>query len=154
MSKFYRIRILEVKKMKNNKLTTIMLIILVTITLFGVILVVLLTQLNKEKPDGPTIDEIIESSVDIPEITTNLADGSFVRITLKIQASDKKAGEELSKRDFQVKNIVIQELSEMEEKALEGKQGKITFQDAIKSQVNELMQEGEVTQVYITSYVL
>lgn len=131
-----------------------MLIILVTITLFGVILVVLLTQLNKEKPDGPTIDEIIESSVDIPEITTNLADGSFVRITLKIQASDKKAGEELSKRDFQVKNIVIQELSEMEEKALEGKQGKITFQDAIKSQVNELMQEGEVTQVYITSYVL
>lgn len=140
--------------MKNNKLTTIMLIILVTITLFGVILVVLLTQLNKEKPDGPTIDEIIESSVDIPEITTNLADGSFVRITLKIQASDKKAGEELSKRDFQVKNIVIQELSEMEEKALEGKQGKITFQDAIKSQVNELMQEGEVTQVYITSYVL
>lgn len=131
-----------------------MLIILVTITLFGVILVVLLTQLNKEKPDGPTIDEIIESSVDIPEITTNLADGSFVRITLKIQASDKKAGEELSKRDFQVKNIVIQELSEMEEKALEGKQGKILFQDAIKSQVNELMQEGEVTQVYITSYVL
>lgn len=140
--------------MKNNKLVTIMLIILVTITLFGVIVVVLLTQLNKEKPDGPTIDEIIESSVDIPEITTNLADGSFVRITLKIQASDKKAGEELFKRDFQVKNIVIQELSEMEEKALEGKQGKITFQDAIKSQVNELMQEGEVTQVYITSYVL
>lgn len=131
-----------------------MLIILVTITLFGVIVVVLLTQLDKEKPDGPTIDEIIESSVDIPEITTNLADGSFVRITLKIQASDKKAGEELFKRDFQVKNIVIQELSEMEEKALEGKQGKITFQDAIKSQVNELMQEGEVTQVYITSYVL
>lgn len=140
--------------MKNNKLLTIMLIILVTITLFGVIVVVLLTQLNKEKPDGPTIDEIIESSVDIPEITTNLADGSFVRITLKIQASDKKGGEELFKRDFQVKNIVIQELSEMEEEALEGKQGKITFQDAIKSQVNELMQEGEVTQVYITSYVL
>lgn len=131
-----------------------MLIILVTITLFGVIVVVLLTQFDKEKPDGPTIDEIIESSVDIPEITTNLADGSFVRITLKIQASDKKAGEELFKRDFQVKNIVIQELSEMEEKALEGKQGKITFQDAIKSQLNELMQEGEVTQVYITSYVL
>lgn len=131
-----------------------MLIILVTITLFGVIVVVLLTQMDKEKPDGPTIDEIIESSVDIPEITTNLADGSFVRITLKIQASDKKAGEELFKRDFQVKNIVIQELSEMEEKALEGKQGKITFQDAIKAQLNELMQEGEVTQVYITSYVL
>ena len=141
--------------MKNNKLLTIMLIILVTITLIGVIVVVLLTQLDKgATKSGPTIDEIVESSVDIPEITTNLADGSFVRLSLKIQASDKKAGEELLKRDFQVKNIVIQELSEMEEEALEGKQGKVTFQNAIKAQVNELMQKGEVTQVYITSYVL
>ncbi|MBD8031760.1 MULTISPECIES: flagellar basal body-associated protein FliL [Solibacillus] len=140
--------------MKNNKLLTIMLIILVTITLIGVIVVVLLTQLDKESPSGPTIDDIVESSVDIPEITTNLADGSFVRISLKIQASDKKAGEELLKRDFQVKNIVIQELSETEEEALEGKQGKTAFQNAIKSQVNELMQIGEITQVYITSYVL
>lgn len=141
--------------MKNNKLLTIMLIILVTITLIGVIVVVLLTQLDKgTNTVGPTIDEIVESSVDIPEITTNLADGSFVRITLKLQASDKKSGEELFKRDFQVKNIVIQELSEMEKESLEGKQGKIAFQNAIKSQVNELMQTGEVTQVYITSYVL
>lgn len=141
--------------MKNNKLLTIMLIILVTITLIGVIVVVLLTQLDKGTTTvGPTIDEIVESSVDIPEITTNLADGSFVRITLKVQASDKKSGEELLKRDFQVKNIVIQELSEMEKESLEGKQGKVAFQNAIKSQVNELMQTGEVTQVYITSYVL
>jgi flagellar protein FliL len=140
--------------MKNNKLLTIMLIMLVTITLIGVIVVVLLTQLDKGATSGPTIDEIVESSVDIPEITTNLADGSFVRLSLKIQASDKKAGEELLKRDFQVKNIVIQELSEMESEALEGKQGKVTFQNAIKSQMNELMQHGEVTQVYITSYVL
>ena len=140
--------------MKNNKLLTIMLIMLVTITLIGVIVVVLLTQLDKGSTSGPTIDEIVESSVDVPEITTNLADGSFVRISLKIQGSDKKAGEELLKRDFQVKNIVIQEISEMEAEALEGKQGKVTFQNAIKSQINELMQNGEVTQVYITSYVL
>ena len=140
--------------MKNNKLLTIMLIMLVTITLIGVFVVVLLTQLDKGESKGPSIDEIVESSVDIPEITTNLADGSFVRLSLKIQGSEKKAGEELLKRDFQVKNIVIQELSEMESEALEGKQGKVTFQNAIKSQMNELMQNGEVTQVYITSYVL
>ena len=74
--------------MKNNKLLTILLIILVTITLIGVIVVVLLTQLDKgATKSGPTIDEIVESSVDIPEITTNLADGSFVRLSLKIQGS-------------------------------------------------------------------
>lgn len=140
--------------MKNNKLLTIMLIMLVTITLIGVIVVVLLTQLDKGEAKGPTIDELVESKVDIPEITTNLADGSFVRLTLTLQASDKEAGEELLKRDYQVKDILIQELSEMEEEGLKGKQGKVAFQNTIKSQINELMQSGEVTQVYFTSYVL
>lgn len=140
--------------MKNNKLLTIMLIMLVTITLIGVIVVVLLTQLDKGEAKGPTIDELVESKVDIPEITTNLADGSFVRLTLTLQASDKEAGEELLKRDYQVKDILIQELSEMEEEGLKGKQGKVAFQNTIKSQINELMQTGEVTQVYFTSYVL
>ena len=42
----------------------------------------------------------------------------------------------------------------MEEEALEGKQGKVTFENTIKAQINELMQNGEVTQVYITSYII
>ncbi len=58
-----------------------MLIILVTITLIGVVIFVLLTQFNKPATTGePTIDDIIAASVDVPEITTNLADNSFVRL--------------------------------------------------------------------------
>ena len=57
----------------KNKLLTIMLIILVSITLIGVVALILVMQFNKDgEADGPTIDEIIESSVDVPEITTNL----------------------------------------------------------------------------------
>lgn len=141
--------------MKKNKLLTIMLIILVTITLIGVVIFVLLTQFNKQaSTNEPTIDEIIESSVDVPELTTNLADNNFVKLTLKIQTDSKKAAEELAKRDFQTNNIVIEELSEMTKKDLEGKQGKILFESTIKSKLNELMQEGEVQQVYITSYII
>ncbi len=55
---------------------------------------------------------------------------------------------------FQVNNLVIQELSEMTEEDLEGKQGKILFEKAIKAKMNELMQEGEVQQVYITSFIV
>lgn len=142
--------------MKNNKLLTIMLIILLTITLVGVIAVVLVMQLNKgpETQEEQSIDEIVVSKIEVPEITTNLADGSFVRLQLTVQTTSEESAEELLKREFQVKNIVIQELSEMEKAALEGKQGKVSFQNTIKSQVNELMQEGEVKQVYITSYII
>lgn len=37
--------------------------------------------------------------------------------------------------------------------SLEGKQGKQMFQKALKTQLNELMQEGEIQQVYITSFI-
>ncbi|MFJ7970806.1 flagellar basal body-associated protein FliL [Psychrobacillus sp. NPDC096389] len=139
----------------KNKLLTIMLIILVSITLVGVIALLIIFQLNKgDEETGPTIDEIVEASVDIPEITTNLAANKFIRISLKVQMDNAKAAEELTKRDFQVKNIVITELSEMTPEDLEGKQGKAVFQAALKTKIDELMDAGEVQQVYITSYII
>ncbi|AYC29249.1 flagellar basal body-associated protein FliL [Paenisporosarcina cavernae] len=139
----------------KNKLLTIMLIILVSITLIGVVALILVMQLNKGEEDtAPTIDEIVEASIDVPEITTNLAGNDFIRLSLKIQTDSKEAAEELAKRDFQVKNIVIQQLSEMTAEDLNGKDGKATFENALKLQVNELMQDGEVQQVYITSYII
>lgn len=139
----------------KNKALTITLVTLVALVLVGIVIVVLLMQMNKggEKAE-PTIDEILEQSVDIEEITTNLADHNFIRIELKIQTDNKKAAEELEKRDFQVRNIVIQELSEMTSEDFEGKAGKKAFEDSIRSQINPLMQEGEVTEVYIVSYVI
>jgi len=141
--------------MKNNKLLTVMLIILVSITLIGVVLFVVITQMNKQSSTlEPSIDDILESSVDIPELTTNLADGQFIRIELKIQTDSKKAAEELTKRDFQTKNIIIEELAEMTEENLKGKEGIVLLESTIKARLNELMQEGEVQQVYITSYII
>ncbi|MET3656125.1 MULTISPECIES: flagellar basal body-associated protein FliL [Sporosarcina] len=139
----------------KNKVLSVSLIILVCITLIGAVILILVMQLNKgDEVKEPTIDEIIESSVDIEEITTNLGNQQFVRLTLKIQTDNKLAGEELAKRDFQVKNIVIQELSEMTSKDLEGKAGKKAFEDALKAHLNPLMQNGEVQKVYIVSYII
>jgi len=139
----------------KNKVMTVSLIILVCITLIGVVGLILVMQLNKgDEVKESTIDDIIESSVDIEEITTNLGDRQFIRLTLKIQTDNKLAGEELAKRDFQVKNIVIQELSDMTSKDLEGKAGKQAFEDALKAQLNPLMQNGEVQKVYIVSYII
>ena len=139
----------------KNKLLTVTLIILVCITLLGVVGLVLYLQLNKgDEVKEPSIDEILKSSVDVEEITTNIGNRQFIRIKLKIQTDNKKAAEELAKRDFQVKNIIIQELSEMTAKDLEGKVGKLAFEDALKSYLNPLMQNGDVEKVYIVSYII
>ncbi|MCA0148627.1 MULTISPECIES: flagellar basal body-associated protein FliL [Rossellomorea] len=134
---------------------TIMMISLVTITLVGVIaLVVLLKFSGDEEAKGPSIEEVIENSVDIPEMTTNLMSNDFIRISFKIQTDSKKAKKELAKRDFQVNNIIIEELSELKAEELQGKKGKELVETKVKDKVNSLMQEGAVERVYITSMMI
>ncbi len=143
-------------KMKKNKLLTIMLIILVSITLIGVVALVVVTQLSKDGGANaePSIDEIIEQSVDVPEISTNLNDRRYVKLSLKIQTDSKEAAEELTKRDFQIKDILVEVLSDMSSKDLQGTKGKELLTNALKAKFNGLMQNGEVQKVYITSFAV
>ncbi|RIW36414.1 flagellar basal body-associated protein FliL [Bacillus salacetis] len=139
----------------KNKLLTITLILLVTITLVGALALIVLLKFNdKDEVKEPSIDEVIEASVDIPELTTNLMSGDYIRISFKVQTDSKKAKEELEKRDFQVNNIIIEELSEMKSDQLQGKEGKQQLETTIMEKANSLMQEGKVEKVYITSYMI
>ncbi|KAA0547930.1 flagellar basal body-associated protein FliL [Bacillus sp. BGMRC 2118] len=143
--------------MKKNKLLMTMLIVIVTIILIGAVAVVLIMKFNdsgEEEVKEPTIDEIVEYSVDVPEITTNLLDGEFVKIQFKVQTENVKAKDELAKREFQTKNIIIQELSEMTSEQFKGKEGITNLENVIKTELNELMHEGKVVRVYTTSFVL
>ncbi|PKG24931.1 flagellar basal body-associated protein FliL [Niallia nealsonii] len=141
--------------MKNNKILMIMLILLLTIAIVGAgAFFYLWKYTGDQKEKEPSIDEVIESSVDIEEMTTNLATDNFIKISFKIQTDSKKAKEELEKRDFQVKNIIIQELSEKTAEDMKGKKGQTILENDLKEQINEHMQEGKVVQVYITSSLL
>ncbi|WP_282140255.1 flagellar basal body-associated protein FliL [Cytobacillus oceanisediminis] len=141
--------------MKNNKLLMIMLMMLVAITLVGAIALVIVMKFSGEdETKEPTIDDVLEASVDIPQITANLASDDYIRISFKIQTENKKTKEELQKRDFQVKNLIIQELSEMKAEDIQGKEGQIKLQEDLKTKINGLMQEGKIVQVYITESLL
>ncbi|WP_174735015.1 flagellar basal body-associated protein FliL [Mesobacillus harenae] len=141
--------------MKNSKLLTIMVSLLIAISLIGAAAVVTVLKVTGEtQGKEPSIDDVLEASVDIPQITTNLASGDFIRISFKIQTDSKDAKEELEKRDFQVKNVIIHELSEKNNDELQGKEGKQNLEDVLKSKLNEIMQDGQVVKVYITESLL
>ncbi|KAB7708058.1 flagellar basal body-associated protein FliL [Bacillus aerolatus] len=146
----------EAKSAKGtNKLLTIMLVMLTVILLTGTAaIVVILKSSNEGSAHAPSIDEVIESSVDIPEMTTNLASDDYIRISFKIQTDSKKAKEEMTKRDFQAKNIIIEQLSELKSTDLQGKKGKEQLTNQLRTQLNEIMQDGKVLDVYITSYII
>lgn len=139
----------------KNKLMMTMLIILIIIALVGAVVIVMLLNANKEASRSePTIDEVLEASVDIKEITTNLASNDFIRISFKIQTDSKKAKEELEKRDFQINNIIILELSGLKAEEIQGKEGQLKLEETLKTKINEILQEGEVQKVYITQFLL
>ena len=130
-----------------------MLIILVVVALAGGGVIYYLMQSGK-KDSEPTIDEILNNSVDVAEITTNLAGNDYIKISFKIQTDGKKAKEELTKRDFQVRNIIIEELSDKKAEELQSKKGKILFENSLQTKINALMQEGKIVKVYITESLL
>ncbi|MBM7579865.1 flagellar basal body-associated protein FliL [Jeotgalibacillus terrae] len=143
----------------KNKLLLTMLIILVSITLLGIIFLVVTNQLagdgeEEEEEVKLSADEIVEATVEIPEVTTNIGGSSFARVSMSIQTDSKDAAEELKKLEFQVKDILIDELLEMNKADLEGSAGKNAFEDVVKNRVDELIQKGEVIQVYTTSIVV
>lgn len=138
----------------KNKLLIIMVIILSTITLVGTTAFVILTKVTaSESQKEPTIDEVIEATVEIPEITTKLLSNDYIRISFNAQTDSKKAKEELEKRSFQVNNLIIKELSNMKSEEFQGEEGITSLENRLKERINGLMQDGKVVKVYATSFL-
>src|SRR5690625_45872 len=137
-----------------SKLIKTMLISLISIVVISGITVVIVLNLpgKNDKTEAQTIDDIVEYSYETPDITTDLKDGSFVRIQVQITTDGKKAKEEISKREFEIKNALIKEMAKMDEE--EFKEGLDDLEDALKDRLNEVMTEGKITDVYTISKVL
>src|SRR5690625_1312109 len=76
------------------------LIILVSIGI-GAVVVVFYVNNDTDKGKAQSIDEIVEYSYETPEITTDLQDGTFVRIQFQVLTDGKNAKKEVVKREFQ-----------------------------------------------------
>ncbi|MBS4177114.1 flagellar basal body-associated protein FliL [Lederbergia citrea] len=139
----------------SKRLINTMIIILTAILLLGAFAIIVMKKLesgNTEK--ASSIEEVLKVSVDVPELMTNLKSNEYVKISFKVQTDGKKAKEEFQMRDFQIKNLIISELSEMEADDLQGKKGKKQLEETMKVKINDLMQDGKIVRVYITSYII
>src|SRR5699024_8910854 len=88
--------------------TTITLIngILTILVVGAIVAVVIVVNFIKNDTvnEAQTIDEMNQYAYTTPEVTTDLEDGSFVRIEFEIITDGKKSLKEVEKREFQIKN--------------------------------------------------
>ncbi|MBM7552742.1 flagellar basal body-associated protein FliL [Thalassobacillus pellis] len=136
------------------KLIKTMVISFISLCVLGAAAVIFVLNIGgKEKASGKrSIDEILEASFRTEEITTDLKDDHFVRVQFHIVSDSVEANEELQKRDFQLKNVLIKELAQMDAEMF--KQDLSKLEAAIKEKLNETMTEGKITKVYTTSKIL
>jgi flagellar protein FliL len=138
-----------VSKLVRTTITSMAILLIVAI---AALIVVLNISGDKDEGKAESIDKIVEYAYETPEITTDLEDGSFVRIQFQILTDGKDAKEEISKRDFQLKNILIKELATMNEEKF--KTGLTDLEAEVKTKLNAVMTEGKITNVYTVSKIL
>lgn len=140
--------------MVKNKMVFTMVIILLSILIIGIVALIVYFKFDNQLSGEPTIDEIVESTWQTEEITTNLNDNHIIRIQFQIQLDNKKAKNEIEKRDFQVNNTILNELSNMKAEDFNEKESLTSLEDRLQQQVNELLSDGEVTRVYTIQKII
>lgn len=137
-----------------NKAAKISLALMTAVLLIGIIFFIMMYISDDKDGEGSaqSIDDMVEYSYQSPEMTTDLEDGSFVRIQFQIVTDSKDANKEIAKREFQIKNIIIKEMATMSKKKF--KTGLGEMEESLKSRLNEVMTKGKVTEVYTISKIL
>lgn len=102
----------------------------------------------------PKAKELIDITVDTEEITTNLADDSYVKIKFKVQTDSKEAKKELEQRLFQLNDIIINQLSTMTSEQVRSQEEMKKAETEIQNEMNEWMQDGKITKIYTTMKVI
>ncbi|GEM03427.1 flagellar protein FliL [Halolactibacillus miurensis] len=125
---------------------------LVLVSILGMAAIIYILM-NQDDPNRElTIDEQIQYSYTTESINIDLADNRYAQLQFNIITNNEDAKEEVEKRMFQFKNILIKQTVDLESSALQSDLS--GFENRLKDEVNVLMEEGEVTDIYLINKIV
>lgn len=126
---------------------------MLTIIIIGLVAVIIYFKLDSQS-DNQSINDVVASSWETKEITTNTNDDQFIRIQFQIQLDNKKAKTEIEKRDFQVYDIIYNTLTSMKAEEFIENEKLAQFERSLINEINKLLDDGEVTQIYTIQKII
>ena len=144
------------EKSNNNfiKLIAIFLLMVVVAagTSYGVMTYFTSTQQEEQQQEkkefGPTYT--------LGEFTVNLSDSGgyqFIKASIVVEVSDEKVIEELEKRSPQLRDVLISNMREASVDEIE-EPGARTLKTNIKNELNTVLSEGQIENVWFTQLVI
>ncbi len=109
---------------------------------------------EKAKVEKPTIDEVLKKSVDTEEITTNFADGGFIKTKFKIITTSENNAEEIKKLDFRVEDTIIKSFNSMKKEEASGPKGFTLIEKSLKDKLNKELGSNYITRVYMVDKMI
>ncbi|MCH6263918.1 flagellar basal body-associated FliL family protein [Neobacillus citreus] len=109
---------------------------------------------TKGEEELPTIDQVLEKSVDTENITTNFANGGFIKTKFKIITTSPKNAEEVKKLQFLVESSIIKTINRMTKEESVGSAGITLIEENVKEELNKELGEKYVTRVYLTDELI
>lgn len=101
-------------------------------------------------------DEIVETTAEISDIKTNLADPDYiVSINFAFQLDTAKSKEEFEKiKEIKIKPLIIKALADTKPEELNGANGKDQLSSKLVNLINKTLTEGKLTQIEVTNFIL
>jgi len=143
--------------MFRNKAFNIALIVIIAVAMLGIVgIVAYKTFVAGGTPEIelPTAAELQKSQFDVGKMTTNLAGGGLIQATIAVQGDSEEMKAELEARKVQVKDIVNNILHATTLADIEKADGYDTLKQRIIVELNKVMLDGKVTDVYISDIVV
>ncbi|OEF98615.1 flagellar basal body-associated FliL family protein [Desulfuribacillus alkaliarsenatis] len=146
--------------MFQNKLLNISLIILIALSLLAIVSVLAYmlfydgTLDDNDEPRPVSGSDVQELAIKTDKITTNLADGRMIILTLSLLAEDRRSRDELQQRMVQVNDLIITTLHSQTRKDFETTEGLESYKLLLLQRLNQIMERGTIIDVFYIEKVI
>lgn len=99
------------------------------------------------------VEQLLEKTSEPLEVTTNLADDTYIKLEVIFEVSSENTKKELDSRMFQIKDALIALLQNRSHKDVHGEKGLDKLKEELQERVDTYLTSGEVEHIYVTERV-
>jgi flagellar protein FliL len=113
--------------------------------------------LKKESEPVKTVEVQHPISFELGNFLVNLADPGgkrYLKIALQLELSGQRAGDEINRRNVEVRDMMLMILSSKEYEQIGSMNGKLSLKKEIITRMNKMLQDGQIKEVYFTEFLV
>ncbi|NRD79375.1 flagellar basal body-associated FliL family protein [Bacillus sp. BRMEA1] len=108
----------------------------------------------KAKAEQPSIDDLINNSIDVDPVTTNFSDGGYIKAQFKLITNSQKNADEIKKLPFRLEDTIIQTINQMKKEDAVGPNGFTLIENNVKNDLNKALGKTYFTRVYLVDKLI